>query len=148
MKLACVLLRSFLVRTLHMCKTFTKGSPAILWSWLLFLRFHLGLWGSASISRWVRTVQFYNIYILAIFYMLFNIYIFLQYLFSFHTVIQFFTTSPVCYFSFQPVPHDWGNKGGGMCHSVCGMMHIKEALLLIEKSSLCDGSGFRLSLSE
>ena len=28
------------------------------------------------------------------------------------------------------------------------MMHIKEPLLLIEKSSLCGGSGFPLSLSE
>ena len=28
------------------------------------------------------------------------------------------------YFSFQPVPHDWCNKG--MCYPVCGMMHIKE----------------------
>ena len=31
---------------------------------------------------------------------------------------------------------------------VCGMMHIKEPLLLIGKSSLCGGSGFPLSLSE
>ena len=38
------------------------------------------------------------------------------------------------YFSFQPVPHDWYNKGCGMCHPVCGMMHIKEPLLLIGKS--------------
>ena len=39
------------------------------------------------------------------------------------------------YFSFQPVLHDWCNKGRGMCYPVCGMMHIKEPLLLIEKSS-------------
>ena len=52
------------------------------------------------------------------------------------------------YFSFQPLPHDWCNKGRGMCYPVCGMMHIKEPLLLIEKSSLCGGSGFPLSLSE
>ena len=44
--------------------------------------------------------------------------------------------------------HDWCNKGRGMCYPVCGMMHIKEPLLLIEKSSLCGGSGFPLSLSE
>ena len=31
---------------------------------------------------------------------------------------------------------------------VCGMMHIKEPLLLIGKSSPCGGSGFLLSLSE
>ena len=35
-----------------------------------------------------------------------------------------------------------------MCYPVCGMMHIKETLLLIEKSSLYSGSGFPLSLSE
>ena len=33
-------------------------------------------------------------------------------------------------------------KGRGMCYPVCGMMHIKEPMLLIEKSSLCGGSGF------
>ena len=52
------------------------------------------------------------------------------------------------YFSFQPVLHDWCNKGCGMCYPVCGMMHIKEPLLLIRKSSPCGGSGFHLSLSE
>ena len=26
---------------------------------------------------------------------------------------------------FQPVLHDWCNKGCGMCYPVCGMMHIK-----------------------
>ena len=29
-----------------------------------------------------------------------------------------------------------------MCFPVCGMVHIKEALLLIGKSSPCGGSGF------
>ena len=38
---------------------------------------------------------------------------------------------PFSYFSFQPVFHDWCNKGCGMCYPVCGMMHIKEPLLLI-----------------
>ena len=33
------------------------------------------------------------------------------------------------YFSFQPVLHDWCNKGRGMCYPVCGMVHIKEPLL-------------------
>ena len=37
------------------------------------------------------------------------------------------------YFSFQPVLHDWCNKGRGMCYPVCGMMHIKNTLLLIGK---------------
>ena len=52
------------------------------------------------------------------------------------------------YFSFQPVLHDWCNKGRGMCYPVCGMVHINEPLLLIGKSSLCGGSGFPFSLSE
>ena len=49
---------------------------------------------------------------------------------------------PLSYFSF------WCNKGRGMCYPVCGMVHIKEPLLLIGKSSLCGGSGFPLLLSE
>ena len=55
---------------------------------------------------------------------------------------------PLSYFSFQPVHHDWYNKGCGMCYPVCGMVHIKEPLLLIDKSSLCGSSGFPFSLSE
>ena len=55
---------------------------------------------------------------------------------------------PLSYFSFQPVLHDWCNKGRGMCYPVSGMVHIKEPLLLIGKSSLCGGSGFPFSLSE
>ena len=55
---------------------------------------------------------------------------------------------PLSYFSFQPVLHYWCNKGRGMCYPVCGMVHIKEPLLLIDKSSLCGGSGFPFSLSE
>ena len=47
----------------------------------------------------------------------------------------------------------WGGPielfiGRGMCYPVCGMVHIKEPLLLIRKSSPCGGSGFPLSLSE
>ena len=38
---------------------------------------------------------------------------------------------PLSYFSLQPVLHDWCNKGRGMCYPVCGMVHIKEPLLLI-----------------
>ena len=49
--------------------------------------------------------------------------------------------------SFQPVLHDWCNKGHGMSYPVCGMVYIKEPLLLIRKSSPCCGSGFPLSLS-
>ena len=50
--------------------------------------------------------------------------------------------------SFQPVLHNWCNKGRGMCYPVCMMVHIKEPLLLIDKSSLCGGSEFLFSLSE
>ena len=39
-------------------------------------------------------------------------------------------------------------KGRSMYYPACGMMHIKEPLLLIGKSSLCGGSVFPLSLSE
>ena len=49
---------------------------------------------------------------------------------------------PLSYFLFQPVLHDWCNKGRGMCYPVCGMVHVKEPLLLI------GSSGFPLSLSE
>ena len=39
---------------------------------------------------------------------------------------------PLSYFSFQPVLQDWCNKGRDMCYPVCGMVHIKEPLLLID----------------
>ena len=55
---------------------------------------------------------------------------------------------PLSYFSFQPVLHDWCIKGCGMCYPVCRMVHRKEPLLLIDKSSLCGGSRFPFSLSE
>ena len=55
---------------------------------------------------------------------------------------------PLSYFYFQTVHHDWCNKGRGMSYPVCGMVHIKEPLLLIDKSSICGGSGFPFSLSE
>ena len=51
------------------------------------------------------------------------------------------------FLSLQPVLHDWCNKGRGMCYPVCGMVHIKEPLLLIGKSSLyiipCSTKTFR-----
>ena len=40
------------------------------------------------------------------------------------------------------VLHDWCNKGRGMCYLVCGMVHIKELLLLIRKSSHVAAAGF------
>ena len=61
---------------------------------------------------------------------------------------------PLCspeqkYFSFQPVLHDWFNKGRGMCFPVHGVVHIKDPLLLIGKSNSCSGgTGFPLSLPE
>ena len=55
---------------------------------------------------------------------------------------------PLSYFSVQPVFHDWCKKGRGMCYHVYGMVHIKEPLLIIGKSSPCGGNGFPLLLSE
>ena len=54
-------------------------------------------------------------------------------------------SGPSCslgYFPFQPVVHNWFIKGCGMYCSVYGKVHIKDPLLLIEKSSLYGGSGF------
>ena len=59
---------------------------------------------------------------------------------SINNIMKLITTS------FQPVLHDWCNKGRGMCNPVCGMVHIKEALLLIGNSSPCGGRGFPSSL--
>ena len=56
------------------------------------------------------------------------------------------SVDPLSYFSFKPVLHDWCNKGRGMCYPVCGMVHIKEPFVLIDKSSLCGGSRFPFSL--
>ena len=43
---------------------------------------------------------------------------------------------PIELFLVQASSPNWYIKGSGMCYPVCGMMHIKEPLLLIEKSSL------------
>ena len=61
---------------------------------------------------------------------------------------RFFMVKTLSYCSFQPVLHDWCNKGRGMYYPVYEIIHIKEPLLLVGKSSPCDGSGFSLSLSE
>ena len=53
----------------------------------------------------------------------------------------------VCFTVILYVIHDyqqWYIKGRGMYCSVYGKVHIKDLLLLIEKSSLCGGSGFLL----
>ena len=51
---------------------------------------------------------------------------------------------PLSYFSFQPMFHDWCKKSRGMCYPICGMMDIKEPLLLIGKSI---PGGFTLAIS-
>ena len=38
---------------------------------------------------------------------------------------------PIELFLILAMLHDWCNKGCGMCYPVCGMVHIKEPLLLI-----------------
>ena len=40
---------------------------------------------------------------------------------------------PLSYFLFQPVLRDWSNKGSRMCYHVCGVVHIKDSLLLLER---------------
>ena len=53
---------------------------------------------------------------------------------------RFLMVDPLNYFSFQPVLHNWCNKDRGMSYPVCGMVHIKELLVLIENSSPSYGS--------
>ena len=61
----------------------------------------------------------------------------------------FFPSLPLSYFLFQLVLHDWCNKGCGMYYPVCGMVHIKDPLMLIGNSSSYSGnSGFLLLISE
>ena len=40
---------------------------------------------------------------------------------------------PLSYFSFQPVLHDWCNKGCGMCYPVCRIVHIKYPIAANQK---------------
>ena len=49
---------------------------------------------------------------------------------------------PLRYFSFQPVLHDWCNKGRGMCYPVCGMVHIKEPFCYSERVADVAVAGF------
>ena len=44
-----------------------------------------------------------------------------------------FTNNNFTLVGFQPVLHDWCNKGCGMYYPICWMVHIKEPLLLIGK---------------
>ena len=50
--------------------------------------------------------------------------------------------SDFCFLSFQPVLHDWCNKGRGMCYPLCGMVHIKEPFLLIGRVAYVAAAGF------
>ena len=47
---------------------------------------------------------------------------------------------PIELFLVPALFHDWCNNGRGMCYSLCGMVHVKDLLPLIERSSLCSGS--------
>ena len=48
------------------------------------------------------------------------LFVFLYIYIFFKIIIALFTYGTACYFSFQPVLHDWCIKGHGMCYSVCG----------------------------
>ena len=37
---------------------------------------------------------------------------------------------PLTYFSLQPALPNWHNKDRGVCYTVCGMVHVKDLLLL------------------
>ena len=82
------------------------------------------------------------------------IYIYILYIYNIYIQVYYVINIPlqsdeiVNIFSFFPLLHDWCNKGCGMCYPVCGLLHIKEPLLLIGKSNPCDSRGFPLSLSE
>ena len=52
------------------------------------------------------------------------------------------------YFQFQHVVDNWSIKGCGICGPVFEKVHIKDPLLLIEKSSPCGGNGFPLEICQ
>ena len=54
---------------------------------------------------------------------------------SYDQILRIFMVDPLGYFSFQPVPYDWCKKRSWYVLSSMGVMHIKEPLLLIGKSS-------------
>ena len=49
-------------------------------------------------------------------------------------IVLFLLVVGTCRPDREPVLHDWCNKGRGMSYPVCGMVHIKEPLLLTGKS--------------
>ena len=64
------------------------------------------------------------------------------------SVDRSFMVDPLSYFTYQPVLHDWCNKGCGMCCPVCRMVYINRNLAAKQKSLCSGGSGFPLSLFE
>ena len=64
-----------------------------------------------------------------------------------HVLIPLFSSSLIVRWVVGSIPHgeptefhDWCNKEDrGMCYHVCGMVYIKEPLLLIGKRSRCTG---------
>ena len=107
-----------------------------------------------SIRFWLSTI---NIYIDIFSYLLYlhiwvNIYIliFFKYivLFTHMCKIMIYIHSHWISMSIHLFVYKTCTKGRGMCYPVCVMVHIKEPLLLIRKSSLCGGCGFPFSLSE
>ena len=55
---------------------------------------------------------------------------------------------PLIYFLLQQVLHDLCNKDPSMYYPVCGLVHIKDPLLIEKSSPYSGGSRFPLSLSE
>ena len=49
---------------------------------------------------------------------------------------------PLDNFSFQPVFRDWYNKGRGMCYPLCGMIFIKQLLMIIGNVAHMAAAGF------
>ena len=49
--------------------------------------------------------------------------------------VQSLIVDPLRYFSFQSVLHNWGNKSCCISCPVCGVVHIKDTLLIIEEGS-------------
>ena len=56
--------------------------------------------------------------------------------------------APIELFLVPPVLHNWCNKDHSIYYPVCGMVHIKDPLLIIKKKSClcCGGSGFPLAI--
>ena len=55
------------------------------------------------------------------------------------SILHGYGVDPLSYFSFQPVLHDWRNKGCGMSYPDCGMVHIRK-----KTSNFFRGTGYRI----